>query len=642
MKLLALILFASSLTAQTCDSRGLVVFSDPSIEKILGPLPCIGKTAWPWFDDRAIYQANAFGALQAVNKDVWNTALTGTISATKSGTTINGSVGTRLRTEFCGGTGTGNGSYLIVWYPTGTGSFGRWPVYVAACSSETRITIGTAFPFDSVSGLRFARMTPAEVGYWIGGASNTNFYDAVLMFYILYYRTGTTTYRDYARTLADRWWTMPWMDEGRTCRLDGVLPCLFPRNRSETGLILRALDGRADMWPGLRLWAGHDLYFATLAGQLYDIREQAYTLSNLSLIALLDPDPSSRATYATGVGKAIKDIWEPQQQPNGNWINPTFGNATWNGATGTVAVVQGSNIVTGTNTNWTAAMFSVPTNRFWTTNGPTITSNADGDAIVYSTTFIDATHIRTSPAYAGPTASGRGWQINNLNGFGTQPFMMGVVGRAMWHASQALTLAGDTANVATARRMVTDSVRWIRTYGYYPELKGLYYGRGYVGCEPDPYINPNCNGYDAAGGDPAIQSVRFLAAEVMFAVAQAYLIDQSPDTKTLGDLLFGGLYGGSGGPDSDSNYVWDILGRDANPGWAVSTQTAKYPNFAFGWGGGASYPAARNSTVQPPTSPSNITISTDSLNGDVTIMVCHTTNDGTCATITVRPTTGIQ
>ena len=63
-------------------------------------------------------------------------------------------------------------------------------------------------------------------------------------------------------------------------------------NRSEAvlGLVLRANDSRADMWPGLSSMNQYDLgyaldYYAEFLPGMYDGREQAYGLARVSYCA---------------------------------------------------------------------------------------------------------------------------------------------------------------------------------------------------------------------------------------------------------------------------------------------------------------------------------------------------------------------
>ena len=193
------------------------------------------------------------------------------------------------------------------------GGTGRRYYDVVSCTSQTEITLGHRYFGTTSSGLSYALWNTA--GAWINGSENINYYDNVLAFYTLYYRTGISTYRDYARTLADRWFTMPAFNQGLAdCNVDA---CLFPRIVSFTGLVLRALDGRPDMWPGLRAWTDSQAF--QLLSWNNDIREDAYRLSVHALCGMVDPDPTHKATCQTRVANSVANIWQAQQLPDGSW-----------------------------------------------------------------------------------------------------------------------------------------------------------------------------------------------------------------------------------------------------------------------------------------------------------------------------------
>ncbi len=72
-----------------------------------------------------------------------------------------------------------------------------------------------------------------------------NYYDQGRVQYINYYRTGDPAFRDHARNIADTWYAGPKIDEGRYAYNESSHT---PRQVSLDGLMLRALDGRPEMW----------------------------------------------------------------------------------------------------------------------------------------------------------------------------------------------------------------------------------------------------------------------------------------------------------------------------------------------------------------------------------------------------------
>jgi hypothetical protein len=425
-------------------------------------------------------------------------------------------------------------------------------------------------------------MNNSTISTWINGSSNVNYYDNVMAFYTLYYRSGIDDYLNYARNLADIWYTMPWFDQGRAA-LSGS-STLFPRLQSITGLVLRALDGQPSYWSGIEQYVNYDYGFANVppaAGMaLNDIREQGYATAFLALAALYDPTPANQATYVSELETVISNVWAPAAQPGGNWMNITDGNATWNGAAGTAIVQNGSNIVNGTNTAWEQDWFNQ--NSFWTADPNGVTN---GDSIAYTATVLSPTQLSLNIPYQGANNSGRGWQANNLVGTGTQPFMLGVVGNSFYYAYLA---TGD----ARLPGYLTNIQNWLSTQGYRPDARGLWYGRVFPNCEPIAITNSNCSGGN-------VEQSRFLSGEVVGTLSAAYLISGNGAVATFGDNLYGAMFGGpTGGPDSDSTYVTDV----APGGWAMQNNLAKDFGFFFGFGGGSTWPAARlgTSALPPP------------------------------------------
>ena len=571
--------------AVVTDDNGAILFSDPNIGALFSPSIRLGLSPWPWYDNRHQTLADFFGALQATDyQDSWNVALAGTISVSNNSAVVTGT-GTTFQSSFCAGGSQSDGSAFIVWYPLPNVSdhFGRSAFSVKSCDSDTQITLTQ--PYTSSPGspgtLSYSKMTVAQIGIWIGNSSNVNFYDNVMAFYALYYRSGIDTYLNYARTLADRWWTQPWIDEGRSCALDGSTPCLAPRNRAMMGLVARAVDGRPDMWPGLRHLCIADRYFVRQPGPLYDIREQGYQLNEISLCALLDPDPAQRAAFATDVVAALEGLWIPYQQQQGHWLTATYGVSPWNGQPGSVTVTSGSTTVQGVGTQWTADQFP-SSSAFWISAAPTNAWN--GDSATYTATFVDATHLQLDRSYAGDNAGpNRGWESNNLVGPGTQPFMMGVVSSAL---NTAYLATGDIR----ALKIMANAAYWIANYGYRSSVRGLYYGRYFPNCEPIQENVKNCS-------DDSASSARLFAGEVLNAFSRAYAFTGDPTLRDMGDNLFSALFGktGFGGPMSDGLYDTEI----DDGGLSMQTKRAKDFGFLFGFGQGWSWLEARLTEPAP-------------------------------------------
>jgi hypothetical protein len=559
------------------DANYKVTGMDASMAAILGPLQMYGQVPWTWYDDRHKAVADFFGGLQTTDAgwdDDWNTALTGTISISNGGSTITG-IGTSLQTLFCsGGTTPDTYPHLVAWYSLGEGT-GRYPFTPVECTSQTVMTVAETAPF-AMSGIQFGKMAQ-NYGYWINPSTNNNYYDNVMGFYSLYYRTGLTVYRDYARELADRWWTMPYIDQCEPYKNGWSTFSLDPRRVALTGLIARAVDGRPEMWAGLK--GCFDSYAAliTAGTTIWDVRENAYQISVVALGALLDPTPANRATYVTALENAITDNWAPNQQANGQWRNLTYGYSPWNGHPGTVSVEHGSTAVVGNLTTWPNTICTGQS--FWVADA----DGSNGDPVAYDCTWVSGTSVTLSRTYQGTTASGRGWQFMNLVGWGTQPFQMGIVGRAWYYGYQALA-AAKSASASTARQFVLDAADWITDYGYSTTAKGLYYGRDFANCEPIGDDVPLC-------GVDTVENARYLNVEVMATYSAAYALTGDAKYTTQGDKLFGAAWGGPAtvGPQADGTYVSEYDDDEVT----FTGKKAKNFGYGFGFGGSYTWPAAR-------------------------------------------------
>ncbi len=565
--------------AVAADDQERIVLADPNVGTLLGPMTRWGANPWPWFDDRHKRLADFFGALQDSDYIAyWNIAAQGTIDVTAGSTSVLGR-DTAFQSTFCGGSSTpAPGTRMVAWYPVAEGSTGRRDFEVAACPDDTHLEIRAAYnASSSATDLHYSVESEVQLGTWINGSTNANYYDNVLAFYSLYYRTGLTSYLNFARQLADRWWTNPYIDEGRaSVTHDGNGGrSLAPRLKSFTGLVARALDGRPEMWAGLEVIVEDAIASETRPIAPYDIRENGYGLSVIAIAALLHPQAETRARFVSALESAIANRWGPSQRDQGQWDNMTFGFAPWNGYSGTVSVTNGSTAVAGSGTNWQSGW--MPNNFFLVCD----VSGENCDAAAYVPSYVSPTSLTLDRPYEGVTADGRGWQISNLVGRGTQPFTLGIVGAAMYWAYQALHEAGSP-HAETARHFVLDIADWITEYGYSPTAKGLYYGRNFPPCEPISDTKPNC------GASPA-EEARFLNSETMAVFSAAYLLTGDAKYRSQGDKLYGAMWGKWGGPETDAVF----LRTYDDGGWSMLTKKAKDFGFAFGMGMGSTWPAAR-------------------------------------------------
>lgn len=215
---------------------------------------------------------------------------------------------------------------FVHWNPPGEPE-GSGKLFVEVSRSQnctdTRLYLSEYYyPHPAQSGLTYSRVAGAEIlniynyGYaGPGGTYNWNYYDNVVSYYRMYYRTGLTKYRDWARALADTWWLMP---------LDHGMAGIVPRVGAAMGIMLRAIDGRPEWWPGIKRYV--DTQFngwvlfqscsdcAVPARNVYEPRESGYATLYMALLAKLHPDAAVRDESYTKVKNAVMNYWLPKQR----------------------------------------------------------------------------------------------------------------------------------------------------------------------------------------------------------------------------------------------------------------------------------------------------------------------------------------
>lgn len=336
-----------------------VTFPDTSTARILGPLLVSGSTDNPW----AFYDTNqatkaALGGPVVPAADLWPTPATGTgtVTVTNGSPTVTGS-GTTFTTEYQVGS----------WFWARNSADTAWvgQAYVVSVESDTSMTVaaqsGASFvqywPHPTATGVAHNRnvnsaYTTQLIGY-------TFYYDTALSFYNLYYRTGNTTYRDYARKAADSWYRNQ-MNEGNFTGDGGFAP----RSAYIPGLMLRALDGRPELWDAIERYASYQfniwVYIRKDNAQLHQgIRDGAFCTLFIALCAALLPDSyrntadtanidgvAKRAYHKARLATVIADYYDRLQYPDGgfyftdNWTSAN-GLPRPDGALGTVPFQMG-------------------------------------------------------------------------------------------------------------------------------------------------------------------------------------------------------------------------------------------------------------------------------------------------------------
>ena len=600
--------------AVASDDNGVVITNNPTLDALIGPQIRFGASPWPWFDNRHRAAAN----LQSQNLDIyyqsfWDTLQPGMVTVTPNSNIVTG-VGTTFSTTFCQGPANPHAAKpinvgILIWHPTSVpGQTGRRWMSVTGCQSDTQLTTAQQWTPDLPGGtMQFGYADGYTAGNWISDIDPANFYDNVAAFYTLYYRSGIDDYLMAARKLADRFWLAPRIDQGAACEMNSGF-CNAPRNLSQLGLVLRALDGRPDMWPGLRaMWKTfmYDMSFFYQGKEVSDAREQGYILAMVSYCALADPDPVNSAACKSSISKSFSIAWTPFKGTAGDW--PTLwyqqgpGFASWGTPNSSVSLTNGSAGVVGNGTRWTAGDFPFKnTSMVWFTNGiPWPTDSSQGDPTYYTATFIDATHLQLDRPYAG-TSGVHGYVLagaNQIIGYGQEPFTLGILATAFDLAGTAIA-GTDPVTSALAHSYTVAAVNWLKNTAYWPATKAIYYQAGELNCQaPISDSNAACT-----GGNNASQS-RTLSGMIMRAVGAAYAYSGDTSLLNFGDLLFSAMYSkpGTGGPNPDGSYVSDLDDTGYYMTGAPPQGSApKYFGMFFGFGDNSTWPAYRIGRQAPP------------------------------------------
>ncbi len=651
--------------AVATDNNGVVITGNNSVDALIGPQIRFGANPWPWFDNRHKAAADVQNAdLDPYYASYWDTPGPGTIAVSANSATVLG-FGTTFTTTFCQGPGNPNQPKnvngdlvgIIVWYPTTTaGLTGRRLYSVLQCQSDTSLTLSSPWATDvpGGSGINYSYTDDLLSGNWMNNVDPGNFYDNVVAFYTLYYRSGIDDYLTAARKLADRYWLSPRIDQGAACGPNSPGTCTFPRNLSILGLVLRAVDGRPDMWPGLRLiwdkFIGYDLgKLDPNQTGIWDLREEAYHLAMISYCALVDPDPVHIVTCKTAVSQSFAKVWTPFKFPDGSWaqlyyggMGGSWGYSSWD-TNSSVTLTTGSATVTANGISWSQGFF--PSDclgggsggcGIWFTNSPSKpANNAAGDPTTYQATFTDATHLTLDRPYQGVSGV-HGWALTNavtagLIGWGAQPYMMGIMATAFDFAARGIADTDPTTS-ALAHSYNVAAANWIKNNAYWPLRKGLYYGAQFANCQaPIADTNLACT----AGNNAS--AARTLSSETMRGIGAAYAYSGDSSLQTFGDTLFSAMFSkpGTGGPNPDGYYVSDW---DNTIGWYMAGtppvgKAPKYFGMFFGFGDNSSWPAYRlgassgtvGSTAYIPihsNGPVKVRITTVAPNGEVSRQIC--------------------
>ena len=619
-----------------------------------------GTNPWSWFDNRELAAANQ----QIVNMPTYFPAYwltpdsNGTISCTGGGVsaTCTGS-GTQFQTDFCnGGTSPANGSNtgIVIYYPSSLAISGTGYAHysIAGCPSQTTLTLGYTW-YHTTSNLVNAQYnadpTGANWANWAFSNIPANYYDNVLAYYQLWYRTGLSTYLNAAHTLASRWFSGPFWDSGMSFNVAQVSGCCIVagpgRGISPAGVVLWGLESGTNIWPGIRyLWSYEEgLVNPNISGgQIGDIRDAAYIRSIPSLCVLYDPSPPSGC--ATGITNAVENWWAPLETTgvnaapavNNTWANTNFSNAQYaepNGSSCTsqpcyVSVTNGSTAITLTGGTWncsssggtfTSQNFATPnllanlwffspnnTNVPGNSNAGDANHSAAGDSVAYtvnqSGTGCTSTTATLAVPYLGTTGI-KGLEVAFYAGFGTQVYMGGIsAGLSGWDY-QAFTKMGNATGAALAKKQAVDLMTFIQNTGMDTSNYQLWFARTFLNCEG--YVNSATPpGGWTPNNDPGCADAIVENAEIMHACVVNYQINPSPALRTFCDNTFTAMFCKAGYTCAGYSQIngtyetglddWPIGYQiTVGPNGASTELTNKWFGYYFGIGYGDAWAVAR-------------------------------------------------
>jgi hypothetical protein len=330
----------------------IVRYPSAEVAFICGPQLKAGSALnpFPWFDATARVQGRSHGEKApriapvgemffVPHRNLWRNTISGRVSAVARGTVVTGK-GTRFTHDLdLAGPAPGYNGHFRIRDASGVERI----VKVRSVDSDTRLVLANPWPYASVGD------TVADTFYHeLEFGKNTdhyylaNYYDTALVQYINYYRSGDTRDLEYARKIADALWHSQWIGDGTVVQgHDNHLP---PRSMAFAGLMLRALDGRPEMWDYLEreVRATFDdwVYRRKNDPKLYyDIRDDGYAQLYAVMMAKVLPNTYSlypngtlsprsgtatngaakRATYLSQTEDTAVNFFGRLQRADGSW-----------------------------------------------------------------------------------------------------------------------------------------------------------------------------------------------------------------------------------------------------------------------------------------------------------------------------------
>lgn len=212
---------------------------------------------------------------------------------------------------------------------------------------QSQIVIGPQAPITSswydttvvergkFHGRNFPAEPPSSTDPALDPYINNNYYDLALALAIAYKRTGDAEFLTLYRKVADSWWKSPHIKEGTVRTFDTFTHT--PRNASLGGLILRAMDGRPELWDWINAYTRAQ-FNNWVKSRINDsqpylgVRDGAFMLQDAAWLARVLPDTfplqaggtatngaQLRAQYLADVELVATQYFGRLQYPDGSW-----------------------------------------------------------------------------------------------------------------------------------------------------------------------------------------------------------------------------------------------------------------------------------------------------------------------------------
>jgi hypothetical protein len=183
-------------------------------------------------------------------------------------------------------------------------------------------------------------------------------------------------------------------------------------------------------------------------------------------------------------------------------------------------------------------------------------------------------------------------------GYGQLPYMEGLLSFAFDIASQAIADTDPTSSLIYHTYNVS-AANWVKTYGYFPDTKGMYYFAQFVNCQT-PILDSNLN-CTKNTNPPDQPSDRVLGFETERGIAAAYKYNGDASLKTFVDTLYNAQWAKPGTCPSGSTICvpdGSYVNSYDDGGWYMTGtpptgDTPKWFGQAFGVSALSAWPAYR-------------------------------------------------